>query len=389
MLSTRLWFTELAAGAAGPGVRIQGGVRGDDYDLHLSDNMHGTLETLSAFTENGSSSPIFNFADFNSRFIGFDATVSNTAVNVIGCTNGTKGLIYLNKDRNSTSDASITGAQLTVKNIYPDYTKYKFEFWSTSPNQASPLHIRTASSSSSTLAVSIPDFDQDWAVRFYPYGSGTSDNWQINTSSVIGKGTTVTFSSNAIDLNNSQMYYRFDLIPNYGAANYDPTSNFSIIQDFSTSNSASYTFNETGDYIVVVWASPTNGFSSGYQQIMGGSVSIFENAAASTNCIQLTGLDFSSGRETKVGSLVTISADCVNTCSGTTYFRFDLIPNYGSDDYDPSNNYSILQDFSTKSSCAYTFSKSGSYIVVVWASQTPGIPSGAAPIFGGSINVSD
>jgi hypothetical protein len=198
----------------------------------------------------------------------------------------------------------------------------------------------------------------------------------------------VSFTANAVDKESRTMYYRFDLIPNYGESSYDPDHNYSTIQDFSTTATASYAFDTTGNYIVVNWASPTQGFSSGYNQIMGGSVHVV-NGSDTVACIQITGLDFSTGQQAKTGDLVTLTAEAVNNCSSTTYYRFDLIPNYGESSYDPNNNYTVIQDFSTDASCSYKFTTAGNYIVVVWASTTPSLPSGTAPIFGGSIQVTD
>jgi len=391
MISTRLWFSELASGAAGPGIRMQGGVRAFSNNLHLSDNMHGTQKTISAFVENASKTPIFDFTDFNSRFMGKDLVISGTtaSVNATGCTDGKKGLIYLSNDKNITSVSIISNATLTINNMHPDNDKIKVEFWKTSPNQTSPVHIRTASIENNSFAFTIPDFTDDWAIRFYPYGSETSINLNLDSSSIVQKGTCVTFSANVVKTENQNPYYRFDLIPNYGTSLYDPNNKFSTIQNFSNANTASYTFNETGSYIVVAWASPTNGFSSEYVQILGGTVSVVDKTDSGGTCIQITGLDFSTGQEAKTGDLVTFTADAVNMCSSTTYYRFDLIPNYGTSDYDPNNNFQTIQDFSTSASCAYRFSTAGNYIIVVRASTTPGFPSETPPIFGGSIKVSD
>ncbi len=390
LITTCLWFSELAGGAAGPGIRMQGGVRAFSSRLHLSDNMHGTQKTISAFVENSSTSPIFDFSDFNSRHMSKDLEISGTTANInaTGCTDGKKGLVYLKNDKNSTVESIISGASFTVSGIDADYDTLKAEFWKTSPDQTVPAHIRTASVSNKSFTFSIPDFSDDWAVRFYPYGTGISTNLSVGSSSMIQSGDTVTFSANAVDSDNRNMYYRFDLIPGYGTGSYDPNSNFEIIQNFSQSKTASRQFSETGSYILVTWASPTNGFSSGYTQIMGGSITVSDSISSSP-CIRISSLDFSTGQSVQQGELVTITAEAVNNCSATTYYRFDLIPGYGTDSYDPNNNYQIIQDFSVSSSCAYRFSEAGSYIVVVWASDNLGILSGAPPIFGGSIMVSE
>ncbi len=388
MITTRLWFTELAGGAAGPGIRMQGGVRAYDYGLHLSDNMHGIQKTLSSFVENGSTSPIFDFKNFNSRFSGSDITVSHASVQAVGCSDGEKGLVYLNKNRNETMAQTISGSLLTIDNINSD-SSMKFEFWQTGPDQTTPIAVRTGTPSDNHVSVYIPDFTQDLAVRYYPYEENEVDNIRINTSSIIEQGSVQTFSMNAVNQDDAQMYYRFAIVPNYGTAEYDPDNNYTTIQNFSSSNSVSYTFTKPGNYIVVVMASSNQGFSSGYQQIMGGSVSVVSDSDLEETCLQITGLDFSSGRDVKTGDLVIMTVQALNNCSDNTYYRFDLIPGYGTDEYDPYNNYTVIKDFSLSPTCSYKFDEAGSYIIVARASSSASLPSGAAPLIGGSINVTD
>lgn len=80
----------------------------------------------------------------------------------------------------------------------------------------------------------------------------------------------------------------------------------------------------------------------------------------------------------------------MNPSAGMWAHRFDLIPHYGTEQYDPDHHFQTLQDFYAKSTCTHTFTAAGSYMVVVWASDTAGIPTGIAPPWiGGSITVEE
>jgi hypothetical protein len=103
--------------------------------------------------------------------------------------------------------------------------------------------------------------------------------------------------------------------------------------------------------------------------------------------IVITGLNTDMTAAPRAGDSVTLTVSAINCSGGEVYYRFDLVPNYGTSDYDPMNIFQTIQDFSTSNTCTHTFTESGSYVVVVWGSATASIPSGAAPMFGGSITV--
>jgi hypothetical protein len=84
---------------------------------------------------------------------------------------------------------------------------------------------------------------------------------------------------------------------------------------------------------------------------------------------------------------VTFTATAAHSSGGEVFYRFDLIPNYGTDDYDPLSDFSTIQEFSNDSSCTHVFNEAGGYIVVVWASDTTAIPAEFPAIIGGSIIV--
>jgi cysteinyl-tRNA synthetase len=210
------------------------------------------------------------------------------------------------------------------------------------------------------------------------YFSGLS----LNLTEMAEAGDSVTFSASAASFNQSNLYYRFDLIPNYGTADYDPNTNYTTVRNFSTQAAYSHTFTTAGSYIMVVWVSSTQSISSGAAPIIGGAISIGDNGS-----IAATGLSMDLTGTTQTGDSVTFTASGLDSNGNDIYYQFYLIPNYGTSNYDPINVYQAIQSFSTATSCTYTFNTSGSYVVVIWMSSTPSIPSGAAPIIGGSITV--
>jgi hypothetical protein len=175
------------------------------------------------------------------------------------------------------------------------------------------------------------------------------------------------------------VYYRVDFIPNYGTADYDPFNNFQTVQDFSLTGRLDHTFDQTGNWIGVVWASDTPYFSTPSAQPMaGGSIAVVPSG---TDCsILLYKLEI-AGMWTapQVGDLVTIKATAGSGCGETIYYRFDLVPNYGTAEYDPNNNFQTLQDYSPDSEVNHVFRAAGSYIIHVWASNTRTVFTGSAP----------
>ena len=166
LITRVLWFTELCSGAAGAGLRLPGKVR--DPNLQLTDTMLGLQRTISAFVENGSKNPSFDFRDFPSENWRGQISVAapGSAVLVTGCSDGRKGLAYLLQDKNVTS-ATVSGATLTVDNLLTAGAQYKAEFWRPLPNQQSPAAVVSGTISGRSVNFAVPAFTDDWAVRFY------------------------------------------------------------------------------------------------------------------------------------------------------------------------------------------------------------------------------
>jgi hypothetical protein len=203
----------------------------------------------------------------------------------------------------------------------------------------------------------------------------------LRVSGTLQLGGSVQFTANP-ESDTDSVYYRFDLVPNYGSDNYDPVNTWQTLQAFSTTNTCTYSFTQEGSYVVVVWAAPTPSIPSGAAPIIGGSVTI-----GSGNSVSLNSLSITPTGTVQSGDAVTFTAAGTDSGGGDVYYRFDLIPNYGTSDYDPNTVYTTVQDFSTQASTTHTFSTAGSYIMVVWASESQRFPEGTTPIMGGSITV--
>lgn len=216
--------------------------------------------------------------------------------------------------------------------------------------------------------------------------SGTIDaeltKLTYDVTEITQTGTSVIFTAQGMSRNNETLYYRFDLIPNYGTEDYDPYGNYETLQDFSTSNTLTYTFNTAGDYILVVFTSPVTSIESDNVSIMGGSISV-----GSGNNVQINMLDYDVTSSINLDDSMTFSVDGIAGDGGDIYYSFELVPGYGTNDYDPVNINETLQDFSTSRTVTHTFDEPGDFILVVKASNSLTAESGAAPIIGGSIHV--
>lgn len=68
-------------------------------------------------------------------------------------------------------------------------------------------------------------------------------------------GTDLTFVVDADNSCSRTIYYRFSVHPGYGTDDYDGLSWTGMTtEEYVTSSTCTYAFDETGQYIVVVWA---------------------------------------------------------------------------------------------------------------------------------------
>jgi uncharacterized protein YkwD len=205
---------------------------------------------------------------------------------------------------------------------------------------------------------------------------------KLDFSGNFGVNNPMTFEVEAVNDCPGDTYFRFDLIPNYGTDDYDPFNNWQIIRDFSDDRTATHTFTQAGSYILIARASCTQSLPTGAAPLFGGAITIGDDVS-----VRITGLELNLTSTVQTGDDLTFTASAVNDSGGDIYYQFGLVPNYGTDDYDPFNNWQKIRDFSDDNTATHTFTQAGSYILIVWASSTPALSTGAAPLFGGAITV--
>jgi DNA-binding beta-propeller fold protein YncE len=75
-----------------------------------------------------------------------------------------------------------------------------------------------------------------------------------NITSIPQVDDSIIYIANAVSSSGGQLYYKFFYHPDYGTADYDSLDdNWVTMQEFSTSNSCTYSFSTAGSYVVVVW----------------------------------------------------------------------------------------------------------------------------------------
>lgn len=145
----------------------------------------------------------------------------------------------------------------------------------------------------------------------------------------INVGDTVTFSCHATDSDGQTVYYRFDIIPAYGTASYDPITGYSVMQDFSTDSTATYTFDTAGGYVVVAWASTFLGVPTGIPAMIGMAFNVSDGSTSPGQTeVDVTGtwykFDF-DGSTFSYGGSLTFSSD--GTFSGSLSGTWDRVGN--------------------------------------------------------------
>lgn len=198
------------------------------------------------------------------------------------------------------------------------------------------------------------------------------------TAPSVGSPVTVTVTASASG--GSPIYYKFYYRANYGTANYD-TTDWTVVQNYSTSNTAQYTFQQAGEYIIVVRAVTDPANEPAALPIIGQVVSV-----SGTGQPTITGLSSSATGAPVAGSAVIFTATASTPSGNTLYYRFYYRSAYGTTGYDTAP-WVMVRDYSTSNSCPYIFPSAGSYIVVVRAVTNPSSEPLALPIIGGVVNV--
>ncbi len=86
------------------------------------------------------------------------------------------------------------------------------------------------------------------------------------------------------------------------------------------------------------------------------------------------------------GTPVTVSVTATSTAREEIYYKFYYCPNYGTAEY-ATSPWVVMQEYSTESTCEYTFPGDGNYIVVVRTVADPTNEPENFPIIGGVVSI--
>ncbi|MFH0727188.1 MAG: choice-of-anchor Q domain-containing protein [Pseudomonadota bacterium] len=195
-------------------------------------------------------------------------------------------------------------------------------------------------------------------------------------------GTPLTVTVTASCANASPVYYKFYYRENYGTAAYDTTP-WTVVQDYSTSNSAQYSFARAGSYIIVARAVTDPTSEPPALPIIGQVVTVSDS-----NDVIITGLSSGSTSLPIVGNPVTFTATASGPSGSNVYYRFYYRADYGTTGYDAAP-WTMVRDYATTNTCAISFPSAGDYIVVARAVLNPAEEPEALPIIGGVVGVQD
>ncbi len=193
-------------------------------------------------------------------------------------------------------------------------------------------------------------------------------------------GVPLTVTVNASSADGSPVYYKFYYCANYGTSEYETTT-WTVVQPYSTSNTAQYTFNQAGKYIIVVRAVNDPNNEPVALPIVGHVIDV-----GGTNEVTLTGLSKNPSTPSKPGETIQFTANAVTYLNAVIYYKFYYCANYGTSSY-ASTPWTLIQDYSTDNTCNYTFPSGGDYIVVARAVTDPNNEPAALPIVGQVVNV--
>ncbi len=193
-------------------------------------------------------------------------------------------------------------------------------------------------------------------------------------------GVPTFFTVDASDESAGSLYYKFFYCANYGTPAYEG-SPWVVMQEYSTSNSLSYTFSQEGSYVVVarIVTDPNN--EPADLPIIGGVISIGIGFHVS-----LSGLSCDATGDTSAGEPVTYTVSGSILNNDTIYYKWFYRANYGTSDYDTSP-WVVVQDYVANNSCEFTFPSAGKYVVVVRAVTDPNNEPADLPIIGGVISI--
>ncbi len=263
-----------------------------------------------------------------------------------------------------------------VTNTSYNFAAYPLDEWDSHPNS-------TGHQKATTEFVDLLNYYYN---KWQAGSTGTSSddvtftNLSISPSGSPQAGTPVTVTANAHSSSGATVYYRFYYCANYGTSAYE-TTDWTMVQDYSTDNTYDYTFPAAGNYVVVVRAVTDPPSEPAALSIIGQAVSV--DGVDSVNISSLTNDASSSAR---AGTPVTFTATASTASSDTVYYRFYYCANYGTSAYE-TTDWTMVRDYSTDNTYDYTFPAAGSYVVVVRAVTDPPNEPAALPIIGQAVSV--
>lgn len=191
--------------------------------------------------------------------------------------------------------------------------------------------------------------------------------------------TPLTVTAYADNPGGQQLYYKFYAKGNYGTAAYD-TSPWTVVQPYSTSNSAQYTFSEPGNYIIVARAVTDPDNEPEALPIIGQAITVGNGSE-----VFITNMSHNSYSPPTVDSTVTFTTNATTDGGDTIYYKCYYAGKYGTAEYPES--WVVVRGYSTTNTCDYSFPEAGDYIVVVRAVTDPRNEPDALPIIGSAIHV--
>lgn len=215
--------------------------------------------------------------------------------------------------------------------------------------------------------------------------SSSSDSVRIKRLSVSPTdkpraGETITVTVDAESGDGSPVYFKFYYRGNYGSDAYN-TSPWTVVQRYSTTNSADYTFEEEGSYIIVVRAVTDPNNEPDALPIIGHAVNVgpFDE-------VNITALTDDLYTSADANDPVQFSVTASTPADDVMYYRFYYRANYGTSAYD-TTPWTVVQAYSTSNSCQYSFPARGEYIVVARAVTDTANEPAALPIIGQTVSV--
>ncbi|MFH0726609.1 MAG: hypothetical protein V2B19_09725 [Pseudomonadota bacterium] len=193
-------------------------------------------------------------------------------------------------------------------------------------------------------------------------------------------GVPVTITALSAEASGKTVYYKFYYCANYGADSY-ATTPWTVVQDYSTTNSALYTFPAAGNYVVVVRAVTNPNSEPLALPIIGKTITV-----GGDDNVNITAMSSTAGASITAGQAITCAITASSARGETLYYKFYYCANYGTASYD-STSWTVVQNYSTNNTCSYVFPTDGHYVMVARVVTDPQNEPDALPIVGCAISI--